>query len=274
MRIVFFVLLLANAAFFAWSWFAQAGSAESQLVDQQLHPEAIRLLTPEQVAKASAKQLPAPKPAAQGAPAKPGPEAAAKASPAPGDSAKAPEPASGKTADAPAAVPAPAPVKVAACVELGAFNAAEAAKVEQALGPLALGARLSQRRVEDTAGFWVYLPPQPNRQGANRKIAELKKLGVGEFFIVQDDPDYRFAISLGVFKSRDAARSRLAELRGKGVRTARLGARETQVQKVFFAVHDVPDAEAARLNELRQAFPGAELKDCPAEKPLAPAAPA
>lgn len=256
MRIFFFVLLVANAAFFAWGWFAQAGSSESQLVDQQLHPESIRLLTPDQVAKASAKQVP---PAAK--------------APPPADSAKAPEPQPGKTAEAQARAPQPA--KVAACVELGAFNAAEAAKVEQALVPLALGARLSQRRVEETAGFWVYLPPQASRQSANRKLAELRKLGVDEFFIVQDDSEFRYAISLGVFKSRDAARSRLADLRAKGVRTARVGSRETQVPKVFFSVRDVPEPEAARLNELRQGFPGAELKDCPApDKPLAPAAPA
>jgi sporulation related protein len=271
MRIVFFVLVLANLAFFAWTRLAQPGSAESQLVDQQLHPEAIRLLTPDQVARASAKQVPPAQKAA--APARP--EAgAAGTPPAPTDSAKAPEPAAGKTAEPQAAARAPEPVKVAACMELGAFNQAEAAKVEQALASLALGERLSQRRVEETAGFWVYLPPQPSRQGANRKIAELKKLGVGEFFIVQDDPEYRYAVSLGVFKSREAARSRLAELRGKGVRSARVGARETQVPKVFFAVRDVPGPEAARLNELRQSFPGAELKDCTAAKPLAPAAPA
>jgi hypothetical protein len=268
MRIVFFALLLANVAFFAWTGFAQPGSAESQLVDQQLHPEAIRLLTPEQVAKASAKQVPPPPQKA--APAAPAPAAP----PPPTDSARAPEPQAGKTAESPAAVRTPEPVKVAACLELGAFNAAEAAKVEQALGPLALGARLSQRRVEESAGFWVYLPPQPSRQGAARKIVELKKLGVEEFFIVQDDPEYRFAVSLGVFKSREAARSRLAELRGKGVRTARVGTRETQVQKVFSSVRDAPEPEVARLNELRQSFPGAELRDCPAAKPLAPAAPA
>ncbi|HZR67772.1 MAG TPA: SPOR domain-containing protein [Burkholderiales bacterium] len=262
MRIVFFLLLLANMAFFAWTWFTQNASGESQLVDQQLHPEAIKLLTPDQVAKASAKQVPKPSQAA----AKSEPEAAAPR--------KAPGPAAGKTADAQPAPKAPAPVKVAACVELGAFNAADAAKVEQALAPLALGARVSQRHVEETAGFWVYVPPQSNRQGANRKVAELRKLGVGEFFIVQDDPEYRYAISLGVFKSREAARSRLAELRTKGVRSARVGARETQVPKVLFSVRDVPEPEAARLNEVRQAFPGAELKDCPAEKPLPPAAPA
>jgi hypothetical protein len=245
MRIVFFVLLLGNLAFFAWSWLARAGSGEGQLLDQQLHPEAIRLLTPEQVAKAAAKQVP----------------------PAPAKPEKAPE--------TQAAAKAPEPVKVAECMELGAFNSAEAAKVEQALGPLALGPRLSQRRVEETAGFWVFIPPQPNRQSANVKVAQLKKLGVGEFFVVQDDPEFRYAISLGVFKSREAARSRLAELRAKGVRSARVGARETLVPKVFFTVREVPEPVAARLNELRQSYPGAELKDCaPAEKRAAQASPA
>jgi hypothetical protein len=82
----------------------------------------------------------------------------------------------------------------------------------------------------------------------------------------------RFAISLGVFKSEEAARSRLQELRAKGVRTARVGARETQVPKVFFTVRDVPEPVVGKLNELRQAFPGAELKECPPQdKRAAPA---
>jgi hypothetical protein len=254
MRTVFFVLLLANMAFFAWSWFAQAASGESQLLDQQLHPEAIRLLTPEQVAKSAAKQVPPPKPAAQAAAPKP-------------TEAETP-----KTVQA-AAKP-PEAVKVAACMELGAFNPAESVKVEQALVPLALGPRLSQRRVDETAGFWVFLPPQATRQAANRKVAELRKLGVGEFFVVQDDAELRYAISLGVFKSREAARSRLAELRAKGVRTARVGVRETQVPKVFFTVREAPERVAAKLNELRQAYPGAELKDCQPEEKRATPAPA
>jgi hypothetical protein len=53
-------------------------------------------------------------------------------------------------------------------------------------------------------------------------------------------------------------------LRKKGVRTARVGPRETSVQKVYFSVREVPDALVAKLNELRQSFAGTELKDCPA----------
>jgi sporulation related protein len=258
MRTVFFVLLLGNAAFFAWSWFASAASGEAQLLQQQMNPEAIRLLTPEQVAKAAAKPAPPPRQTAQ-VPKPPETEAA--------------KPQAGKTADTQAAAKPAEAVKVAACMELGAFNPADVQKVEQALVPLALGQRLSQRRVEETAGYWVFVPPQVNRQGANRKVAELKKLGVGEFFVVLDDPEFRFAISLGVFKSREAARSRLAELRAKGVKTARVGAREMLVPKVFFTVREVPEPVAARLNEVRQTFPGAELRECPSEKRAGPVSP-
>src|SRR3954471_12706315 len=129
MRTVFFVLLLGNAAFFAWSWYASAASGEGQLLEQQMNPEAIRLLTPEQVAKAAAKQASPPKQTAQ-VPRPPETEAA-----------KAPQ--AGKTADAQAAAKPAEAVKVAACMELGAFNPAEVQKVEQALVPLALGQRLS-----------------------------------------------------------------------------------------------------------------------------------
>jgi hypothetical protein len=256
MRIVFLVLLLANLAFFAWTYLASAAVfGEAQLLEHQLRPEAIRLLSPEQVAQA-AKRVPpaAAKQIAQVVPKAPEAEVAA------------------KPPEAQVAAKPPERVKIAACVELGGFNPAEVAKAGQALEAFALGPRLSQRRVDEVAGFWVFLPPQANRQGANRKVAELKKLGIDEFFVVQDDPSFRFAISLGVFKSEEAARSRLQELRAKGVRTARVGARETQVPKVFFTVRDVPEPVVGKLNELRQAFPGAELKECPPQdKRAAPA---
>jgi hypothetical protein len=218
------LLLLANLGFFTWIYFgAGRASDEPQLMEQQLNPQAIRLLRPDQVAALAAERAK--------------------------QTAKSPPKAT-----------------VAACLELGAFIPGDVARVQQALEPLALGSRLSLRRVEEIASYWVFMPPQRNRQAANQKAAELKKLGVEDFFIVQEDPKFRFAISLGVFKTQEAAQSRLAELRAKGVRTARVGPRETSVQKVYFTVREVPDALASRLNELRQSFAGSELKACPPEE--------
>jgi sporulation related protein len=226
-RIVFSLLLLANLGFFAWAFLGAGRTAdEPQLMEQQVNPQEIRLLSSEQVAKLAAER-------AKLAVERP---------------------------------KAPPKAQVVACLELGAFSLAEVPRVQQALEPLALGARLTQRRADEIASYWVFIPPLRNRQAANLKAAELKKLGVGDFFVVQEDPKLRFAISLGVFKTEEAARSRLAELRAKGVRTARVGPKETSVQKVYFAIREVPDALVTRLNDLRQSFAGTELRDCTPEE--------
>lgn len=150
----------------------------------------------------------------------------------------------------------------AACVEWGGFSVADARRAEQALEPLALGARLGQRRAEETAGWWVYIAAQPNRQAAQKKAAELKGLGVDEWFIVQDEGRWRWAISLGVFRSEAAARSRLETLTAKGVRSALVGERETQLEKIWLQLRNVDAALAARLKELSAGFEGSELRDC------------
>ena len=218
MRTLFFLLLLANVAFFAYSRLsAELFPGESQLLLQQINPQAIRMLTTEQVAKAAA----------------------------------------GKRE----------PPKAVACLEWGAFAAADAGRVEEALAPLALGAKLSQRHMEEQAAWWVFMPSQGSRQAALNKAGELRRLGIGDFFVLQDDPKFRFAISLGVFRTEEAARNHLEELRAKGVRTAQVGTRDSPAQKVWYQVRDVSDAVAAKLNELKQGFPGSEVKDCASEAP-------
>jgi len=213
MRTLFFLLLLANVAFFAYVEYSDVlFPGESQLLQQQINPQVIRLLAPGEVARAAAASR----------------------------------------------------EKTAACLEWGAFVAGEAGRAEEALAPLALGASLSQRHAEETATWWVFLPPQATRQAATSKTVELKRLGIEDFYIVQEDPKFRFAISLGVFRTEEAATNRLEQLRAKGVRTAQSGARETQVQKTWFQVREAPQAVAAKLNELKQGFPGSEVKDCAA----------
>jgi hypothetical protein len=213
MRLVALLLLLANVAFFAWAQYSpRAGSPEAHLVEQQIKPESIRLLTPLEVSKLAR-----------------GPVAAA----APG-----------------------------ACVEWGAFSAADIEKAQAALEQLAAPAKVVERRVEEPSGWWVFMPPQPTRPAALQKVEELKRLGVADYFVVQDDPKLRFAISLGIFRTEEAARARLEQLRGQGVKTALVGRRQTPVQRVYLQVKDVPQAAQARLVELKEAFPAAELKEC------------
>ena len=218
MRTLFFLLLLANVVLFAYGRLGDVlFPGDSQLLQQQIKPEAIRVLGPEQLAEAAAVKRD----------------------------------------------------KTVACLEWGAFVGGEAGRADEALAPLAVlapGVKLAQRRVEETATWWVFMPPQGGRAAAAVKTNELKRLGIEDYYIVQEDPKFRFAVSLGVFRTREAASNRLEQLRAKGVRTAQIGARDTQVQKIWFQVRDVPEAVTAKLNELKQRFPGSELKECAAEE--------
>jgi len=167
---------------------------------------------------------------------------------------------------APPVVPKPAPESAparTACLEWGGFTVAEAARAGEALAPLALGERLTQRQVDDTANWWVYIPPRPSKQDAQKKVGELKARGVDEYFIVQEEGPYQYALSLGVFKTEAAATARLEALRARDVRTAQVGKRETQLQKTYFQVRGIEDPLAAKLRETAQSFAGSEVRECP-----------
>jgi hypothetical protein len=150
----------------------------------------------------------------------------------------------------------------AGCLEWGGFSLADAARAEKALEPLGLGSRLGQRRTEEPAGWWVFIPPQGSRQAALKKAAELKSLAL-DYFIVQEEGELRWALSLGVFRSEEAAQARLAMLRELGVRSAQVGARETVVPRIWLQVKGVDAALESRLKDIARQIDGSELRGCP-----------
>jgi len=168
----------------------------------------------------------------------------------------------GPAAAAPAA-PSPAkPAAALSCLEWGSFTLADAPRAEKALEPLALGTRVAQRRTEETAGWWVFIPPQPNRQAAQKKAAELKALGVDDYFIVLEEGAQRWAVSLGVFRTEEAAQARLATLREQGVRSATVGPRDTVVPKVWLQVKGIDAPLEVKLKDIARSIEGSEIKNC------------
>ena len=98
-----------------------------------------------------------------------------------------------------------------------------------------------------------------------RKVTELRKLGVNEYFPVLDPGRWQYAISLGVFRGEEGAARYLAQLRQKGVRSATVGEREQRVTQTAFLISDPSEEESANLAELKNEFPGTELRavECP-----------
>ena len=72
------------------------------------------------------------------------------------------------------------------------------------------------------SSFWINISPFKTRREAESKVEELKKLGIKDYFIMQEGNADSFAVSLGLYSSRDAADTALAALKDKGARSARL----------------------------------------------------
>jgi len=231
MRALFLLLVLANLVFFAWAYVTREGaSSGNPNARLEIAPESIKLM------KAAGQVVPdrSEKPKAPG---------------------KAIPPVPPKTAAAPAA-----------CMEWGVFAGPAVAKAEAALAKLELAPERIERAVTDSGGYWVYMPPQKTKADADRKLAELKDLGVNEFFVVQEPAKWRLAISLGIFRTEEAAQAFLAKLKERGVRTAVAARRENFLKQVAFFVREPGESTVARLTIIQQEFPGSELKagPCPA----------
>jgi SPOR domain len=230
MRALFLLLVLANAAFFAWHRYLSPPEVvfDPAPMGRQLEPEKLKVV--------AESDLPPPRPRAK------------------------PEPPAAPLQSQPQAQAAPAAPK---CIEWGSFTLTDVESAEKALEPLALGARLARRRTEELASWWVFIPPQSNRPGALKKAAELKALGVDDYFIVQEEGPQRWALSLGLFKSEEAAQAHLASLRARGVRSAVVGQRETMVPKVWLQVSGVDADLERRLTDIALRVEGSELRNCP-----------
>jgi sporulation related protein len=204
MRVLFYVLLIANLAVLGYAWFGtRHASPDAELLNQQINPDKVRIIAPK-----------------------------------------------------PLVVPT---VKVA-CLEWGPFGTGDLKAAQAALDALQPEVSITQREVQTVVGYWVYIPPLDTRTEVDHKIAELRKLGIEEYYAVESQGPMRNAISLGIFRTEEAASAYLERLRDKGVRSARAGSREHRVTQTVLVVHEPDVALTAKLAELRPQFPGSELK--------------
>lgn len=150
------------------------------------------------------------------------------------------------------------------CMEWGEFSGAGLEKAKAELAKLNLANRLTQRAVEYESGFWVYMPPLKTPVEVQRKIEQLKQRGVTDYFVVQDAGEWLNAISLGVFRTEDAAQKYLKAMREKGVISAKVGERKSKFKSTVFELNDLDATLSGAVKELSKQFTDNALKvvDC------------
>jgi hypothetical protein len=146
------------------------------------------------------------------------------------------------------------------CFEWGEFSSADVDQVMTALKRLQLADKLTQRNVDHAIGFWVYIAPLKDRSAVSQKIAQLKARGVTDYFVVQEAGEWFNAISLGLFKTRDAAQSFLDELRSKKVNSAQMGERSGKSKATILMINGLDVQMSEKLTVLKKDFAASELK--------------
>jgi len=151
---------------------------------------------------------------------------------------------------------------VQACILLSDLPIAEIVRFESLLAEKWPAFKAERTKVTGSASYWVNIPPLASKQEADNKVAELKKLGIPEFYVVQENGPNNRAISLGLFSSREAATVRLEMLRTKGVRSARIAERNVKPLSASLEIHG-PDAQAEALRQaLAEALPESKPGAC------------
>lgn len=261
MRNLFWILLLGNVILFAVMQRGGLGWGEPGVQAQpDLRGEMIRLMPAPQ--SAPAKALPAPIPASAPVPVISAPVPVA-VMPAPVPVSPPSQYPSNLQLSLNMAAPVAAKPSAPVCLEWGDFSGPDLTRATAALSALQLADKLGQRQIERDIGYWVYIPPLRNRAAVNRKIAELKALGVREYFVVQTSGHWLNAISLGVFKTPDAAQNFLHDLQAKGVHTAQAGERASKLKATLFMLNRVDAATEVKLTAMQKDFAGSELNKVP-----------
>ncbi|MGH6624937.1 MAG: SPOR domain-containing protein [Burkholderiaceae bacterium] len=216
LRLLALLLVLANGAYFAWSqgllrdWgLAPAQQSEPQRLAQQIRPEALRILSPDDASRLDA------------------------ATPA---GAKAPE-----------------------CLQAGLYDDKQGAALRQALAALPSGA-WSLDNVVEPARWIVYMGRYPDAETVSIKKAELRLRHVSFEALV--NPSLEPGLSLGGFDFQEAAQQQLADLAGRGVRTARVMQERAELRGQLLRLPAVDEGLRARLEELKAALAGKALRPC------------
>ena len=222
-RFAIVLLLLANAGYYAFShgmlrsmgWVPE-NPAEPERMQQQVNPEALRIMTREEMEQAQ-KQVqgaaPAAEPSANGAP-----EAAGKPAAEPDKTAEKP---ADKTADKLAEKLAEKPEKPEKkeCLVAGSFDAKQVEALRLQLAKLPEGSwKLDS---STSAGRWmVYVGKFSSQDALDKRRDELRALDIStdRARLASLEP----GISLGRFSTEEAAERHLATIGKKGVSGAKV----------------------------------------------------
>jgi hypothetical protein len=234
MKVVFWIMLVANLVFFAvmqWGshWFAPPALEQAE---PELNPQKItlqKLVRPTIVSAVAASSVVSSEVAA--------------------------------TSAVNSAVSQVPPAPHLACMEWAEFSAADLPQAQKSLEPLHLTPPPGQRTIQYRSQYWAYIPPPKNAAKLKQRLAELKSAGVSEYAVVQEAGAWQYAISLGTFDSQENAQAFASFLHK--LPNIKVGEYRPARQTTALVFNGLDGATLAKLTELQKQFPTSTLNNLP-----------
>jgi len=150
------------------------------------------------------------------------------------------------------------------CIEISHFSKSEATSFERQIIPLSLASEeISLTPVHEGSAYMVFIPPSSSQKVADAKIAELKEKGIESYYLIKDQSKLKWAISLGVFKTREAADGYAEEMERAGLANLQIAPRGTTVEKLVYRLSNLNAEQLRALETIMTHFPAQSMRQCP-----------
>ncbi len=235
MKVLVFLLVLINMLFYAFGqgYFGQPENPDGGRLERQVQPELMRIVSRGELPVVPTKVAEAAKPVELVLHEESKPEPVSKINSA-----------------------------TLVCLAWENLSSVEADSLSALLATQFPDFKLIRRQAGGEAnGWWVYIAALPGKAMVEKKTSELRQFGVTDYFVIPDGPN-RFAISLGVFTSEKRGQERLAEVKEKGVRSARLAPRPGKDGTTSLQATGPAEPKATLLDAVGKLLPKASLETC------------
>ena len=149
------------------------------------------------------------------------------------------------------------------CLIWGNFYEEQIQYATSVLAELLPDLAYSLEEAGDTNLYWLYIPPYPNKDLANREINKLRNLGIVSFR-VKDGSQWENAISLGMFYDQNDALKQLREVEKKGIVIAKIDHRTVLLKKIV--VRESTQTTKDSMQKLVEQFDDTQLNSGECER--------
>ncbi len=149
---------------------------------------------------------------------------------------------------------------VLSCYRWGEFSESQIAKAQAVTAQLGVKTKLIKTTKTKTERYWVYMPPAASAEEAQNTATALKAQGITDLYIL-NGPEWKNAISFGVFSDSRYADNMLKTLKAKGITNVLKAPRgESQTNRYRLNLNAVSKADFDKLKTKQKDFPRTKLQ--------------